>query len=135
MSTQTVSDRAHQALVDAMERLVQGRPRVTDGAMTKENLYREAGVSRATMNRDTEVMTAWDEHVAAHGRRTVGEARRDADLAELARKLKAKTAECTELQRRLDAAAGVIAALHHDNHAMAGELARLGATTVTALRR
>ena len=135
MSTNTVSDKAHKALAEAMERLVAGRPRVTDGAMTKENLYREAGVSRATMNRDTEIMGAWDEHVAAHGRRTVGQARRDADLAELAHRLKAKTAECTELQRKLDAAAGVIAALHHDNQAMAKELARLGASTVTTLRR
>ena len=118
-----------------MGRLVQGQPRITDGAMTKENLYREAGVSRAAMNRDTEVMAAWDEHMTQHGRRTVGEARRDAELAELTCNLKAKASECTELQRRLDAAAAVIVALHHDNRAMTGELGRLGASTETALRR
>ncbi len=128
-----VSPQTEKALFDAMARLTEGRPRRTDGAMTKENLYREAGVSRATMNRAVAVMAEWDAHVAAHGRRTAGEARRDADLAELSKKLKDKTAECTELQHRLDAAATVIAALHHDNQAMEEELARRG--VVTPLRR
>lgn len=35
----------------AMERLLSGTAEHTDGRLIKENLYREAGVSRATMNR------------------------------------------------------------------------------------
>ncbi|MGK5558032.1 hypothetical protein ACSNOI_41140, partial [Actinomadura kijaniata] len=56
--------------------------------------------------------------VAEHGRRTRGEAHRDAELAELRNKLKAKAAECAELHRKLDAATTVIAAFHHDNQAL-----------------
>jgi chromosome segregation ATPase len=70
------------------------------------------------MNRATEVMAEWDAYVAEHGRRTKGEARRDTELEELTKKLRAKTTECTELRKRLDAAATVIAALHHDNQAL-----------------
>jgi hypothetical protein len=101
-----------------MALLAAGKPRYTDGAFTKENLYKEAQVSRATMNRATEVMAEWDAYVAQHGRRTKGEAVRDAELQELTRKLKTKTAECTELWKKLNAAATVIAALHHDNQAL-----------------
>lgn len=105
----SISVAAENALREAMARLIAGKPQTTDGKLTKENLYREAGVSRATMNRADEVMAEWDAYVAQHGRRTKGESQRDAEIAELTRKLKAKTAQCTELNRRLDAAATVIA--------------------------
>jgi chromosome segregation ATPase len=119
----TVSDTARKALREAMERLKAGRPLRTDGAFTKQNLYKEAGVSRATMNRATEITAEWDRYVDEHGRRTQGEARRDADLDDLRRKLRKKTEECTALRSRLDAAATVIAALHHDNQALREHLA------------
>ncbi|MCQ4081955.1 hypothetical protein NGB36_15395 [Streptomyces sp. RB6PN25] len=114
----SVSAATEKALREAMTRLVEGHPRFTDGALTKENLYREARVSRATMNRATAVLADWDTYVSEHGRRTRGESQRDAEIAELTRKLKAKTMECTQLQQKLDAAATVIAALHHDNEAL-----------------
>jgi hypothetical protein len=114
----SVSEATEKALREAMARLLAGEPRHTDGAFTKQNLYKEAQVSRATMNRATAVMAEWDAHVAQHGRRTPGEARRDTELHKIANKLKHKTAECAELQKRLDAAAVVIAALHHDNQAL-----------------
>ena len=100
-----------------MARLLAGTPEYT-GVITKENLYKEARVSRATMNRATGVLAEWDARVAGHGRRTPGEARRDSDLEKAEKKLKAKTAEAAELRKRLDAAATVIAALHHDNQAL-----------------
>lgn len=114
----STSPATEKALREAMARLIAGKPQTTDGKLTKENLYREAGISRATMNRATEIMTEWDAYVETHGRRTRGETQRDAEIAKLTAKLKAKTAECTELNRRLDAAATVIAALHHDNEAL-----------------
>lgn len=132
----SVSPATETALREAMTRLIAGKPRHTDGAFTKENLYREAGVSRATMNRASAVLAEWDAHVAEHGRRTVGEARRDGELAELNQKLKAKTAECAELRRKLDAAATVIAALHHDNQALREHLdSRRGGLADLATRR
>ncbi len=114
----SVTEASEKALRDAMACLLTGKPRHTDGAFAKTNLYKEAGVSRATMNRATEIMAEWDTHVAEHGRRTVGEARRDTDLDEVRKKLKDKAAECADLRNKLDAAATVIAALHHDNQAL-----------------
>ncbi|GAA2255242.1 hypothetical protein GCM10010402_08140 [Actinomadura luteofluorescens] len=132
----SVSPKTESALRKAMARLIAGQPRHTDGAFTKENLYQEAGVSRATMNRATAVMAEWDAYVAEHGRRTTGEARRDGELAQLNRKLRAKTAECTDLRRKLDAAATVIAALHHDNQALREHLdSRRGGLAELAARR
>jgi predicted RNase H-like nuclease (RuvC/YqgF family) len=107
-----------KALREAMARLIEGRPAATDGRLTKENLYKEAGVSRATMNRAAEVMEEWDVYTAEHGRLTRGEARRDDAIEKLRKELRQKKVEITELQRKLDAAATVIAALHHDNTAL-----------------
>ncbi|MDF9813209.1 hypothetical protein [Streptomyces sp. SPB162] len=118
---------AEKALREAMARLIAGKPQATDGKLTKENLYREAGVSRATMNRAAEVMAEWDAYVEEHGRRTRGESKRDAEIAELTARLRKKTAQCTEAQRKLDAAATVIAALHHDNEALREHIASRGA--------
>lgn len=55
----SVSPRTEHALRDAMEQLFAGRPAHTDGKLTKNNLWREAGVSRATMNRATNVLADW----------------------------------------------------------------------------
>ena len=46
-------------LRDAMNRLLTGTAERTDGRLIKENLYREAGVSRATMNRTKSVLDEW----------------------------------------------------------------------------
>ncbi|GAA2530957.1 hypothetical protein [Winogradskya humida] len=113
-----VSEAARQALREAMDRLKAGNPLRTDGAFTKENLYKEAGISRATMNRATDIRAEWDQYVAEHGRRTEGEARRDTDIDSLRKRLRDKTEECAALRRKLHAAATVIAALHHDNQAL-----------------
>ncbi|MEV7190163.1 hypothetical protein, partial [Kitasatospora sp. NPDC093102] len=102
--------------------------------LTKENLYKEAQVSRATMNRAHAVMAEWDAHIAAHGKTIPGEAKRDAAIAELKRRLAAKTQECTLLTKKLAAAATAIAALHHDNEALRQQLARGQATTVSPIR-
>jgi len=52
----TVSPRAEQALRAAMECLFTGNPEHTDGRLTKNNIWREARVSRATMNRASEIL-------------------------------------------------------------------------------
>ncbi|MFJ6623093.1 hypothetical protein ACIQOW_36660 [Kitasatospora sp. NPDC091335] len=129
--TAPVTPATEKALREAMARLIEGRPRVTDGKMTKENLYREAGVSRATMNRATAVMDEWNTYTAQQGRRTVGEARRDSEISQLQDDLCKKTQKITELQRKLDAAATVIGALHHENKALREHIASRGGSVIS----
>ncbi|WP_416956463.1 hypothetical protein [Streptomyces sp. Agncl-13] len=129
-----VSPKTAQALESAMERLFAGKPQRTDGRLTKENLWQEAQVSRATMNRAAGILARWDAHIAHHGKTTPGEARRDEEITRIRRKLADKTQECTALKRKLQAAATAIAALHHDNQALRDELGRRGGTVVP-LRR
>ncbi|MFD5516372.1 hypothetical protein [Streptomyces sp. NPDC127066] len=130
----TVSPKTAAALRAAMTRLFEGRPQRTDGRLTKENLYKEAQVSRATMNRARAVLAEWDAHIAAHGKATPGEAKRDAAIADLKKRLTAKTQECTLLEKKLKAAQTAIAALFHDNEALRQQLAKDVSTTVTSLR-
>ncbi|WP_194711277.1 hypothetical protein [Noviherbaspirillum soli] len=48
--------KTERELLDALDRLVSGSPTCTDGALTQENLAKEAGVSRATLNRYPDVV-------------------------------------------------------------------------------
>lgn len=129
-----VSPKTAAALRAAMTRLFDGRPQRTDGRLTKENLYKEAQVSRATMNRAQAVLAEWDAHIAAHGKATPGEAKRDTTIADLKKRLTAKTQECTLLEKKLKAARTAIAALFHDNEALRQQLDKDVSTTVTPLR-
>lgn len=56
-----VSATTEQALSEAMARLFDGCPRVTDGRLTVVNLAVEAGVSRATANRALKVLAVFRE--------------------------------------------------------------------------
>ncbi|WP_078495477.1 hypothetical protein [Streptomyces viridosporus] len=60
----TIFTKTEQVLCDAMERLLSGRPQHTDGKLTKNNLCREAGVSRVTMHRAAKILTEWDARTA-----------------------------------------------------------------------
>lgn len=117
-----VSLRIAAALREAMDRLLAGRPQRTDGRLVKDNLWKEAGVSRATMNRAHRVMADWDTRVTECGGMSPGEARKNDELTQLRVKLADRTRECTLLNQRLDAAATAIAALHHDNTLLRQEL-------------
>ncbi|MDN3259815.1 hypothetical protein QWJ26_08310 [Streptomyces sp. CSDS2] len=117
-----VSTKGGAALRAAMTRLLAGRPERADGCLTKEDLWREAQVSRATMNRAQDILAEWDAHMVQYGKTTPREAQRDATIADLRRKLTAKTQQGTLLKRQLQAAAIAITALHHDNEALRNEL-------------
>ncbi len=121
-----VSANTAKRLRDAMQRLLAGRPQHTDGRLIKDNLWKEAQVSRATMNRATQILAEWDTQVAACDGFTPREARKNDELDTLRSALAAKTRECTLLSNRLDAAAGAIAALHHDNTLLRQELGQRG---------
>lgn len=116
-----VSAETAKALRAAMLRLFASKPQRTDGRLTKENLWREAEVSRATMNRAQPILAEWDARIAETGKTTTGETRRDAEISRLRTKLADKTRQCTLLTHRLQAAATAIAALHHDNQALREE--------------
>jgi hypothetical protein len=126
-----VTERTAAALRQAMDRLLAGQPQRTDGRLTKDNLWKEAGVSRATMNRARLVMAEWQARVAECGGMTPVEARKHDELAVLRKKLEDKIRECTQLQKQLDAAATAIAALHHDNTLLREELGNSGSAVVS----
>jgi hypothetical protein len=87
-----VSPATAAALEEAMQRLLDGRPARTDGALTIANLAREAGVSRATANRATDVVARFRAHLAP----AAGE---DPPLT-LRDKIRTLTAQLAELRRR-----------------------------------
>ncbi len=124
-----------KALRAAMQRLFTGKPQRTDGRLTKENLWREAQVSRATMNRAQPILAEWDAHIGEQVKTTVGEARRDAEITRLRAQLADKTRQCTRLETKLKAAATAIAALHHDNEALRAELTNRSAMVIPMARR
>ncbi len=130
-----VSPGTAASLREAMNRLLGGRPQRTDGRLVKDNLWKEAKVSRATMNRATRIMAEWDARVADCNGFTPGEARKNDELVTLRTKLADKTRECTELHHRLDAAATAIAALHHDNTLLRQQLDHSGQLVSLGTRR
>lgn len=105
----------------AMERLLAGTAQRTDGRVIKENLYREAGVSRATMNRAGSVLEEW-------ARRADGQQPRDKEIEELKRKLTEQRTEARRLRARiqdlesqLTIAATAVSELHIENQLLRGE--------------
>lgn len=116
----------------AMERLLAGTAERTDGRLIKANLYREAGVSRATMNRATTVLEEWS-------RRVDGAQPRDREIETLRRTLTEQRAETRrlrervqELETQLTIAATATAELHVENQLLRGEDRTRG---VTPMRR
>lgn len=82
------------------------------------------------MNRAQPILAEWDARIAEHGKTTVGETRRDAEITRLRKKLAEGTQQCTLLETRLQGAATAIAALHHDNQALRTELTTRAGTVV-----
>ncbi|GAB2835887.1 hypothetical protein GCM10027073_74320 [Streptomyces chlorus] len=110
-----VSAATETKLREAMARLLAGEPLHTDGALTKENLAREAKVSHATVHRAETVLAEWDAQVARPVLRTPGEVQRDETIADLRKKLREANARVTEIQGKFDALATVTANLYQEN--------------------
>ncbi|SFB63644.1 hypothetical protein SAMN05216266_13626 [Amycolatopsis marina] len=110
-----VSPPTETKLRAAIQRLLDGVPIHTDGALTKENLAREAGVSHATVHRAGEILAEWDTRVARPVLRSTGEVRRAEKIEALTAALRAEKRAVTELQGKLDALASVTADLYHEN--------------------
>ena len=108
-----VSPATEKKLRDAMQRLLAGQSKRTDGRLTKANLHIEAGVSRATMNRADAVIADWDTAVGTQS------APRDSKIAKLQdevakhkKSIAALRQRNMELKRKNRAAVTVIAELH-----------------------
>jgi hypothetical protein len=118
----TVSPTTEKKLRDAMQRLLEGQSKRTDGRLTKANLHVEAGVSRATMNRAAAVVAEWNTAVGAQV------APRDSQIVELQEtvsKLKRTIATLrqrnSDLERKNRAAVTVIAEFHAQLRASQGD--------------
>ncbi|MFJ9624698.1 hypothetical protein [Streptomyces sp. NPDC101181] len=123
-------------LREAMARLLAGEPLHTNGALTKENLAREAQVSHATVHRAEDILAEWDAKVARPILRSPGEVERDETIAKLRRQLRDSKANVTELQGKFDALAAVTANLYHENVALKRKLGgsrRLASLAVPAV--
>ncbi|WP_417233637.1 hypothetical protein [Arthrobacter sp.] len=117
----TVSPASEKKLREAMERLLAGTPQRTDGRLIKENLYKEAGVSRATMNRAASLLADWEA-------KSAGPQPRDRTIEQLNtvdREHKAIIKELRQKIRSLDdqltAAATTIGELHVENQILRSE--------------
>jgi small-conductance mechanosensitive channel len=110
-----VSAATSAKLREAMARLLAGEPLHSDGALTKENLAREAQVSHASVHRAEDILAEWNARIPQPVLRTPGEVQRDESIAELKGKLRKANQKVTELQSKLDALATVTANLYHEN--------------------
>ncbi|MET8621041.1 hypothetical protein [Streptomyces albidoflavus] len=128
-----VSPQAEQALREAMERLFAGRPTRTDGKLTKNNLWREAGVSRATMNRAASVISEWDDRLGSSPAGTRDQKQAE-EISLLRGQLKNNQHERRRLRDQVDAAATVIAALLAENAALREQITNRSAVVVPLAR-
>ncbi|MGW0980349.1 hypothetical protein ACWD33_05860 [Streptomyces xiamenensis] len=119
-----VSAATETKLRDAMARLLAGEPWHTDGALTKENLAREAKVSHATVHRAEVILAEWDAQVARPVLRTPGEVQRDETIADLRKQLREAKGQVTETLGKFDALATVTANLYAENLALKKKISR-----------
>ncbi|MCV7153467.1 hypothetical protein [Mycolicibacterium pyrenivorans] len=128
-----VGPATEKKLRDAMERLLAGKAKRTDGRLTKANLHTEAGISRATMNRATAVIADWnaavDSQTAPRDSKLVGLEETVTKLRQTITKLRDHNAD---LERRNKAAVTVIAELSAQLRSARGENPT---GTVTPLRK
>lgn len=129
----TVSPPTERKLREAMSRLLAGTPLHSDGALTKENLAREAGVSHATVHRAADILAEWDTKVARPVLRSASEVRRDETIAGLSGRLRDATRQISQLQGKLDALASVTANLYHENQQLRRQASGRHAATIAAL--
>jgi hypothetical protein len=122
MGDAQVSAASMKKLREAMQRLLAGQPRRTDGALTKNNLYAEAGVSRATMNRAASILAEWD---AAVHKRPSRHDQADEVTLQLRRDLRKSQDAARDLRSDLNTAATVIQALYAENVNLREKLKRI----------
>lgn len=122
----------------AMKRLLNGNPIHANRQLIKENLYKEAQVSRATMNRHKEILRRFDTAIALKHDADVKSPSRVASIerqaAELSSALSKTRRSLEEAQARVRASATVISVLHAENSVLKEQLKAHRKATVTGLR-
>jgi hypothetical protein len=113
-----VSPATETKLRAAMQRLLNGTPQHTDGALTKENLAREAAVSHATIHRAETILSEWNTHVDQPAARDTPSVPADDPITALRAALRDANQKITTLNGRLDALATVTANLYRENQAL-----------------
>jgi hypothetical protein len=117
-----VSPATETKLRQAMERLLNGTPQHTDGALTKENLAREAGVSHATVHRAETILSEWNARVQQPPARQATNVPAEDLVTALRAALRDANQKITTLNGRLDALATVTANLYRENQALRAAL-------------
>lgn len=102
---------SHRKLREAMDRLFDGKARLTDGKLTKTNLAREAGVSPATMYRAKSLLVEWDQQVSDSTPRNAQVSRLEGELTKTRKRVRNLEQQNANLRRQITAAATVIAEL------------------------
>lgn len=121
MPSQHISTTSQTRLRAAMDRLLAGTQVRTDGRLIKENLYREAGVSRATMNRAADVLAEWESRVnTAQPRDREIETLRQ-QLSESRATIDDLRARNAKLEQQLTVAATAVAEQHIEIQALRGQ--------------
>lgn len=113
-----VSPATETKLRAAMQRLLNGTPQCTDGALTKENLAREAAVSHATVHRAETILSEWNARVDQPSARDTPSVPADDPITALRAALRDANQKITTLNGRLDALATVTANLCRENQAL-----------------
>lgn len=106
-----VTATAEDKLQEAMHRLLAGKPRYTDGKLTKANLAREAQVSPATLYRTKSIIEAWDKRVTDTTPRNPEAEKLREELSAKKAQIRALEGQKKKLKDDLTAAVTVIAEL------------------------
>lgn len=117
-----VSPATETKLRAAMQRLLNGTPQRTDGALTKENLAREAAVSHATVHRAETILSEWNARVEQPLARQATNVPAEDLVTALRAALRDANQKITTLNGRLDALATVTANLYRENQALRAAL-------------
>ncbi len=117
-----VSPATETKLRAAMQRLLGGTPERTDGALTKENLAREAAVSHATVHRAETILQEWNSCVGQPLAPATRDVPGDDIITRLRAALRDANQKITTLNGRLDALATVTANLYRENQALRAAL-------------
>lgn len=106
-----VSANSETKLFEAMNRLLSGQARHTDGNLTKANLAREAKVSPATLYRSQKVISAWNQRVTSKTPRNPEAERLQDELANARNRIRNLESQNLKLKENLTASVTVIAEL------------------------
>lgn len=113
-----VSAQTEEKLRRAMQRLLDGKALHTDGRLIKENLYKEANVSRATMNRAVSVMAEWTDITGDKTPRNEQVEKLKQELVQHRSTIAELRSRIRKMESELTLAATAIAEIHAENQSL-----------------